>query len=326
MVGILKNIIAIKGTALPFIFWTVFLISSPLQAQIDTKIDTTQIKIGEPIEYSLTVALGPEDQIILPELRDTMSYHIEILEQQTDTLFQNNSKFLRKKLKVTSYDEGDFLIRSLPVIINSDTLLSHAFEISVEGVIIDSANLQGFPIKPIMDEKLNFRDYWNLYGIYAVAGILILGGVLTALLLWMKKRREEKLRSLIPKSPYEEAIDSLVELDKTGYLNQGKIQAFYTELSFILRRYLGRAFGFSSLELLSDDLLDYLKNTGTLTVSQRKGLKDFLYDSDLAKFAKTIPSVQKNELYREWVEQLVEDTRPSETEEEEEEIAKNSES
>lgn len=305
-----------KSTAFKTAFWGIlFLISSSFSfAQIDTKIDRNHIKIGEPIQYSISVPIDSKSKIQLPVFKDTLSFHIEILDQKIDTLIEGEKRNLVQHLRITSFDEGEFLIRSLPVIIDSDTLLSHSFQIKVDEVKIDSANLGGFPVKPIMDEKFTLKDYWNQYWKYVVGGILLLLAVLFVLYFLAKKKRKRKIIPI--KTPYEEATDALKALDKRKLLAKSEIKPYYSELSFILRRYLGRVYGFSSLELLSDDLVDYFQKTSPVDKAEVENLKQFLYDSDLVKYAKAIPEESKHPYYRKWAADLIEKIKPIEVEEE----------
>lgn len=285
-------------------------------AQIDTKIDTAHIKIGEPVNYTLTIPFGAKDKIRLPELKDTLTFHIEILDQKIDTVLEGEKKKLVQRLSLTSYDPGDFLIRSLPVVINSDTILSKSFQIKVDDVKIDSANLQGFPIKPIMQEEYNWQDYWNKYWIYLVVGAVIFLALLIVAILFLREKKNKGEKTFTIKTPYEEAIDALKNIDKKKYLEKGQLYPFYSELSFLLRRYVGRVFHFSSLELLSDDLVNYFQKSTHLQKEDVEKLKEFLYDSDLVKFAKAVPDEQKHLFYRKWAEELIEKTKPMELEDE----------
>lgn len=284
--------------------------------QIETTIDTAHIKIGEPVHYTLTVPFGAKDKILLPELKDTLTFHIEILDQKIDTVLEGEKKKLVQRLSLTSYDPGDFLVRSLPVVINSDTILSKSFQIKVDEVKIDSANLQGFPIKPIMQEEYNWNDYWNKYWVYLVVGAVIFLALLIVAILFLRERKNKGGKTFTVKTPYEEAVDALKNIDKKKYLEKGQLYPFYSELSFLLRRYLGRVYHFSSLELLSDDLIDYFKKSTHLQKEDIDNLKEFLYDSDLVKFAKIAPDEHKHELYKKWVGTLVERIKPMELEDE----------
>ncbi|MGB6084115.1 hypothetical protein [Moheibacter sp.] len=293
-----------------------FLFSIFLSAQIETKIDTAHIKIGEPIQYSLTVPVPPNKQVILPDVQDTLSFHIEVLEQKIDTLLDGEKKKLVQHLILTSFDPGEFLIRSLPVVVDNDTLLSSSFQIKVDEVVIDSANLAGFPIKPIMEEEYTWKDYWDKYWIYFAVGALIFLILLIVAILFLRDKKRKDILAKTPKTPYDEAKVALKAIDKKNYLAKEQFNPYYSELSYVLRRYLGRVFHFSSLELLSDDLIDYFRKSTHLEKSEVDNLKQFLYDSDLAKYAKAVPEKEKHGFYRKWVEELIEKTKPLELEDE----------
>ncbi len=284
--------------------------------QINTEIDTTHIKIGEPIQYKLTVPINSKDNIQLPQHKDTLSFHIEILDQKTDTIIEGEKKKLVQHLSITSFDSGEFLIRSFPVVINGDTILSRSFQIKVDDVEIDSANLSGFPIKPIMEDEYTWKDYWDKYWVYVVAGALVFIALLIVAILFLrdKKRRDEK--QYIIKTPYEEAIESLKNIDRKKYLEKGQVYPFYSELSYTLRRYVGRVYNFSSLELLSDDLVDYFRKSTDLEKEDLEKLRQFLYDSDLVKFAKSEPDEHTHAFYRKWTEDLIEKIKPMDLEDE----------
>jgi len=293
-----------------------FLFSVSLSAQIDTKIDTAHIKIGEPIQYTLSVPIPGDTSVELPKLKDTLSFHIEILDQKIDTVFEGEKEKLVQHLTLTSFDPGEFLIRSLPVVVGEDTLLSHSFQIKVDEVKIDSANLAGFPIKPIMEEEYTWRDYWDKYWVYFAVGILVFLALLIVAILFLRDKKRKDTLSKTPKTPYEEAKDALKSLDKKNYLAKGQINPYYSDLSYLLRRYLGKVFHFSSLELLSDDLVDHFQKTTHLDKNQIDQLKEFLYESDLVKFAKAVPDESRHTFYRKWVEDLVEKIKPMELEDE----------
>ena len=303
----------IKRRILSFVFCLFSIISF---AQIETKIDTAHIKIGEPIQYTLTVPFQKNDKILLPELKDTLSFHIEILNQKIDTVLSGEKKQLVQHLSITSFDPGEFLVRSLPIIINSDTILSKSFQIQVDEVEIDSANLSGFPIKPIMQDEYTWKDYMNKYWVYLLVGALIFLALLIVAILFLREKKNKDGKSYKIKTPYEEAKEALKNIDKKKYLEKGQVYPFYSELSFLLRRYVGRVFHFSSLELLSDDLIDYFQKSTHLQKEDIDKLKEFLYDSDLVKFAKTIPDEHKHEIYKKWAEDLVERIKPMELEDE----------
>jgi hypothetical protein len=294
------------------IFLVLFSVSG--KAQIKTEIDTANIKIGEPIQYKLSIPIRGNEKIILPQTQDTLSFHVEVLNQKIDTVFENERKVLVQELTLTSFDPGEFLIRSLPIVINSDTILSNSFTIQVEEVDLKPEDMEGFPIKPIMGEQYTWKDYWNKYWLYFVIGIFVFLVLLIITILFLRNKKRSDENSYVIKTPYEEAVDALKNLDKKKYLDKNLVNPYYSELSFLLRRYLGRVYHFSSLELLSDDLVDYFRKTDQLTPEDLQKLKEFLFDSDLVKFAKAVPEKEKHDYYRNWVANLVDKIKPLELE------------
>lgn len=300
-----------------FVFGLLFLVSSFSLAQISTEIDTARIKIGQPIAYKLIVPINPKDEIQMPVMKDTLSFHIEVLDQKLDTLFEGEKRVLVQHISLTSFEPGQFLIRGLPVVINSDTLLSASHQIWVEDVEIDSTNLDGFPIKPIMNEKLSWKDYWDKYWLYFIIGGLLFLIFLTVAILFFRNNKYNKVKSYFVKTPYEEARDSLKNLDKKKLIENGDVYGYYSELSHILRRYIGRVYHFSSLEMLSDDLVRHVKQTTQLDKAEIEKLKEFLYVSDLVKFAKSVPEKEKHQTFRTWIDGFVELINPMDIPEEE---------
>lgn len=305
---------SIKSFLFSLLMFFSCLISFEAKAQIKAEIDTANIKIGEPIHYRISIPIQPNQRISLPELKDTLSFHVEILDQKIDTVFENERKVLVQELTLTSFDSGEFLIRSLPIVIDSDTILSNSFTIKVEEVELNPEDMEGFPIKPIMGEEYTWKDYWDKYWMYFVAAILIFLVLLVLTILFLRNKKRSDEKSYTIKTPYEEAVDALKNLDKKKYLDKNLVNPYYSELSYLLRRYLGRVYHFSSLELLSDDLVDHFKKSDQLTSEDVQKLKEFLFDSDLVKFAKAIPEKEKHEYYRNWVANLVEKIKPLELE------------
>src|SRR5690606_20164124 len=81
--------------------------------QIESKIDTAHIKIGEPIQYSLTVPVLAGQKVELPHMQAALSFHVEMLNQQIDTIGEGERKNIIHQLTLTSCDPGEVLVRSL---------------------------------------------------------------------------------------------------------------------------------------------------------------------------------------------------------------------
>ena len=67
--------------------------------------------------------------------------------------------------------------------------------------------------------------------------------------------------------------------------------------------------------MLKDDLPVYMQEKGYFTEGDRDELKQFLIDADQVKFAKSEIALKQSLVYREWIEKIINQTRPIEKEE-----------
>ena len=275
------------------------------------KVDRTSIKIGEPIKYEVKVDYKEGDKIIFPTITDSLSHHIEVLGNKLDTIKTDGKSEIVQQLDLTGYDAGKFSIPSISIQKNGENLVTKQLEIDIQDIEVDTAKSAIFPIKPVMEEEYSMRDYWNKYWIYGIVALALFIIAIVLIILYIRAKSKISGEKGY-KTPYDEAKASLKALDAKKYLNRGEQKEYYTQLSFIVRRYLGRIYQFSALEILSDDLVRYIALKQDILPEDVQKFKQFLYDADLVKFAKQEFDDSTNETHRKWVEEFVDRVKPLE--------------
>ena len=275
------------------------------------KVDRTSIKIGEPIKYEVKVEYKEGDKIIFPTITDSLSHHIEVLGNKLDTIKTDGKSEIVQQLDLTGYDAGKFSIPSISIQKNGENLTTKQLEIDIQDIEVDTAKSAIFPIKPVMEEEYSMRDYWNKYWIYGIVALALFIIAIVLIILYIRAKSKVSGEKGY-KTPYDEAKASLKALDAKKYLNRGEQKEYYTQLSFIVRRYLGRIYQFSALEILSDDLVRYIALKQDILPEDVQKFKQFLYDADLVKFAKQEFDAPTNETHRKWVEEFVDRVKPLE--------------
>ncbi|MGC8867724.1 MAG: hypothetical protein ACP5PA_05900, partial [Elusimicrobiales bacterium] len=91
--------------------------------------------------------------------------------------------------------------------------------------------------------------------------------------------------------PYERAMDSMRDLISKNLVEQNRIKEFYFELSDIIRKYIEEEFNVCATQMTSNELVRKLKNEFSIEIIIK--LKEFLEISDLVKFAKYIPEIER---------------------------------
>lgn len=281
-----------------------------LQAQIQTQLEPQQILIGDTASLAITITTDARHQVNLPQVGDSLNDYLLITKTDTDTLQRGNNLNLIHRLTLTGFDSGKFIVNSLPIAINGDTIYSETQYLEIIDIPVDTIHQQIYPIKPIFDENITWWEKNKKYLWYMVFGGIILLVILLVIILYLRELRRKRYNDNIILSPYEEAMLALDKLDQQQYLRNENFYAYYSDLSFIIRQYFARRYEFEALALLKEDLPAYMFYQELISQEESKKLKQFLADADQVKFAKKSIEIEKSENYREWIEKIIHHTRP----------------
>lgn len=287
---------------------------------IQTEVDTTYIRIGEQIQWKITVGIDSTDQVIFPE-GQTFSPLETVEAYATDTTRKNDRLTLQKIYALTQFDSGSYKLPSQRIEINGTGYFTDSLQINVETIPVDTLNQKMYDIKPLIVVEKTNPDWWK----YLLGGILLLG-IIGGLFYWFvfrtKPLTEEEKVALLP--PYDRALLELKQLENSKYLIQDEYKEYYSELTDIVRSYLEEDAHISAMESTTDQLiekLELLSDSGDLELDKDTiyQFKNILQTADLVKFAKSKPPMSVAEQDRKTVGLIVEKTHeaiPEPTEEE----------
>lgn len=282
-----------------------------LNAQLKTKIDTTQIKIGEAINLYLEYEETLENPYRLNLSADTLAGGFEVLYTNKDTIEVDENRLkIRQHIRFSHYEPGRYDLKPIVFYSNKDSILSKSFKIKILDVKVDTVQQKPYPIKPIIQPEYTWVDYWNRYWLYIIVGTIILGLLIFALILWLRKAKNPFKKGKKPKSSFEQALLDLKLLDKKKYLEQDAQKPYYSELTRILRTYLSERFNYPTKGLLSEDFVELGQTHFDLSPAHLEIMKQFFYTADQVKFAKAAFPQEEAVRFRDWVEQVVIQTQP----------------
>ncbi len=309
----------ISGT-LGFLFFISLLLTGPSgfgQAVVEASIDSSEIKIGEQIQYSIEVNSQPSDLVVFPE-GETFS-PLEVVEsREPDTIQENGNYRLLKEYFLTKFDSGRYVIPSQEVIIANNSFFTDSIPVQVNDVVVDTTKQKLYPIKPSVEVPSRFQiPDWLLW----LLGIFLLAGIVAFLIIRKRKKAEEEPE--LP--PYEQAMAELEKLDRSQLLEKREIKEYYSQLSFAARKYLDRKIYDKGLESTTNELIEYLriqKNEGRLNLTEEtiSDFKKILERADLAKFARSKPDVITAKDDRSRTQRIIDSLRSSVPEPTEEEL------
>ena len=117
---------------------------------------------------------------------------------------------------------------------------------------------------------------------YAIAPLVI---VLGAVIFWLVRRARKAARQRVRVTAYDVAMQRLAKLKGRGWPDETVVDAFYVELSHIVRRYIEDRWGVRAPELTTEEFLRASRSELRLAPVQRELLEAFLSTCDRVKFA-----------------------------------------
>lgn len=286
-----------------------FLLAFPMLYAQEVKVETNtkNIKIGEQIQYKVSVETPADTPVSFPE-GQTFAPLEMVKTRVADTLRDGGKYRLVKEYYLTQFDEGKYTIPSQKIRINNKDYFTDSLLVEVHTVAIDTLKQPLYDIKPIQEVKKPFTSYgWILTIIAAVLLLLIVAFVY---FVFIRKKKFPFLQTQKKLPPFDRAIQDLKELQNSKYLIQSQHKEYYTRLTDIVKAYLEEEVHILAKESTTDELLtkiNLLQEKGKLNLNQETitNLKRVLQTADLVKFAKNKPSDDNAEYDRETIENVV---------------------
>lgn len=303
-----------------FLLSVFVLVSWFSSAQVKASIDSTSIKIGEQINYKIEVEVDTTSLVIFPEGQTFLP--MEMIESyKIDTTKRDSKYHLIKKYGLTQFDSGAYTIPKQKISIDNKLFYTDSLNVEVNNVVIDTAKQGLYDIKPIISVNKSVGHWWK-YLLYTLLAIGLVGFLLYWFIWRKKPLTEAEEIALLP--PYDRAKLALKKLDESSYLQNSEMKEYYSELTFIIRKYLDEKVYDRALESTTDELvsrLNILKAGNQIDLSKEdiKNIETILKRADLVKFAKSAPDIALAEIDRNTIDveiDQVKEALPEPTEEE----------
>jgi len=302
--------------SLLFILFSVFSFAQ----QMTSSIDSTSIKIGAQITYKVQVETDTTNVVVFPEGQTFLP--LEVIESYAIDTTKEDAKYkLIKKYGLTQFDSGVYTIPRQKIVIGAKVFQTDSLQVEVKNIVVDTTKQGLYDIKPIIEVEKT-PSQWFKYFLLTLLILSVIGFVLYWFI-WRKKplTKEEKI-ALLP--PYDRAKLALQNLDESNYLENAEIKDYYSELTFIIRKYLDEKVYDRALESTTDELinrLNLLKDGNQIDISKEdiKNIETILKRADLVKFAKSAPDIELAKLDRNTIDveiDQVKEALPEPTEEE----------
>jgi hypothetical protein len=316
-----------------FISLFIFLVAGyGLNAQnvkVSAKLDSNKILIGDQVKLKVQVSYPVKTTIVWPELKDSLTKNIEIVQKSKIDTLSNDASILTlgQTYTITSFDSGEFYFPQISFKYKTakDTgyfdALTDSLLLSVNTVAVDTT-------KAIKDIKGPMSVPWTFEEMLPyIIGVIVLAAIIWFVFWYMRKRKKgEKLINILkPKKPaHDEALLALETLRNKKLWQNNKVKEYYTELTEIIRIYVEKRFGVLAMEMTTDEIITSIFPFNIQDNMKRK-LKQMLVLADLVKFAKSNPLPNEHDLCLDIAFEFINETKPVEVAEQKTEEMNNQE-
>jgi len=105
-----------------------------------------------------------------------------------------------------------------------------------------------------------------------------------------------------PRPPYVRALELLESLKQERLLEKGRYLDYYFRISYILRYFLELNYQFNAVEMTSREIVQQIED---LPTDEKKEINRFLAETDMVKFAKHVPYVNRALEHTAWLEKYL---------------------
>lgn len=264
---------------------------SQTQPSIKTEVSTHKIKIGEQIKYKIEVGVSLPEKVIFPS--QTAFSPLEMVDQTpVDTLKKNGKSFLQKTYFLTQFNKGNYYIPVQTLQVGNKFFKTDSLLVEVRSVAVDTLKQPLYDIKPIIEVEKSLSYQWLWWVLIGIGIIGVGAGVVYVVFFRKKPLSEAEKFALLP--PFDRALVSLKDLEKSRYLLESDYKGYYSDLTYIVRKYLEEEVRINATESTTDELILRLEGLLqekklNLSVDVVNDLKSVLQKADLVKFAKNMP-------------------------------------
>ena len=291
---------------------------------VSASIDSTMLFIGDQTAMHLQATCEPAEQVSLPVYGETLIDGIEIVDRTgVDTTYLKDGHYqLNQTLTLTSFKDSLFYIAPIPFVSGDDTVFSDPLSLNVVQPFEIDSTMAITDIKPVAKAPI---WWWGIFRWILLVILLAALAVATRYLAIFIGRR----KGVIPQTPKEHerpaeqiALEKLDRIKEQKIWQTGQTKEYHTQLTDVVREYIGKRFGVSSSEKTSDETLREMKPVLAEQKQLYEQLRKMLSLADLVKFAKWTATPDENELSLRTAYTFVHETTPVNSDNTEEQDSK----
>ena len=280
----------------------IFLIASSLslsaQVQVESRIDSIQILIGQQTHVTLSVSMKKGQKLEMPSFQPSqlITPGVEVIElSDADTSSLDNGMVrVRKVYTLTSFDEQLYYLPPFQVKVDGKTYETKSLALKVLTMPVDTLHLdQFFPAKDVQNNPFLWEEWSRVFWLSVLMILLLCLAFYFRARLYDNKPIIARVRIIKKVLPHQRAMNEIEKIKEERMQTSENQKAYYTRLTDTLRKYIEERFGFNAMEMTSSEIIARLQEVEDKTMIDE--LKELFMTADLVKFAKYNTLINEND-------------------------------
>lgn len=269
------------------------------QVQVDVKLDSLQLFIGQQTGLTLSVTFDAEQKLQMPDIKKGQELvpNVEVVHvDKPDTAILNEGKRMTvsQAYTITAWDSAFYYLPPMQVMVDTSRYESNNLVLKVYTVDVDTLHLDRyFPPNGIMELPFLWAE-WRTIAFGGLLFLLMLACI--GVLFYHVKHGKPIVRFIRRKKklpPHQVAMDEIERIKSERKWAEEDSKEYYTLLTDALRNYIRDRYGFNAMEMTSSEIIEQLiaeNNEGALDE-----LREIFRTADLVKFAKYSTLINEND-------------------------------
>ncbi|MBQ0137144.1 MAG: hypothetical protein KBS40_04000 [Bacteroidales bacterium] len=264
---------------------------------VSASLDSTTLFLGDQTDLHLRVTADQTEKVAFPVYGETLIPDIEIVDRTiVDTLDLKDGRVQYDQyLTLTCFKDSLYSIPGIAFAAGKDTFWSDNLTLNVVQPFEMDTTQAITDIKPIQKAPI---WWWGICR-WILLGLLLAGLAVGGYYIYRYLARKQGLIEDLPQEPArpaeEVALEKLDKIKEEKIWQAGKVKEYHTELTDVVREYIGSRFDIHSTEKTSDETLREVRPVLNDQPDLYQRLKQMLSLADLVKFAKWSTTPDENE-------------------------------
>ena len=269
------------------------------------QVSPAALTVGDLLTYSVAVPLAPDETIAGP--RDQAKFTPWEVRGYRE---EPGPGVVRVVYALTIFEPGAQTVPGLAIRIadargKTRVVTAEPARVTVNSVLKQGDQKPADIVGPLAIREKPLAIALNVM----VIAVLVLAVAAAVWFVVRRRRRRAAEKPEVPEPPDVIALRALSRLRAAGLPEHGKVKAYYTELSEILRMYIAARYGIRTLEETTSRIARALRRHWQAT-DYAVRFEDLLREADLVKFAKARPDETACHSALEATADLVRETAP----------------